>query len=198
MSSSTIAIVVVLLVAGFFLGNMFAAKPRAHEVRTADFRLLARQMRLNPRLVARPEWLPRQTSNSHSLKPASTMIAQYSVIDDAWRLPLVRMSRDGFYQPANTATAKSDTAHEQAWQCAIGAEHLPAKMAEFIAQHIPKDVLRSIIGVQFKANSVIIYWHDERYQSDKGVQPLDKGRAQADLNALYDGLVVLATKFIRQ
>lgn len=161
----SLPLIVVLVVAGFLLGNMFAAKPKAHEVRTSDFRLLARRLGFNPKFVSRPDWLPAapQTgvrANNHAVK--NQMVTAYAVINDEWRLPLVRLSvADGVWQ-------------------AIDGDCMLAG----VPIDLPKDIKNHVVGLQAKANSVIVYWHDGRYQSWQGTKKLDKKLAEQDLATL--------------
>ena len=161
----SLPLIVVLVVAGFLLGNMFAAKPKAHEVRTSDFRLLARRLGFNPKFVSCPDWLPAaaQTgvrANNHSLK--NQMVTAYAVINDEWRLPLVRLA-----------------ATDGTWQTIDGGHALDGASIG-----LPKDIGDHVAGLQAKANSVIIYWQDGRYQSWQGTKKLDKSLAEQELTAL--------------
>lgn len=166
---SYLPIFVVLGVAGFLLGNMFALKPKAHEVRSADFRLLARQFGFNPKLIARPAWLPAkvQRQNHHAAK--TDLVAVYGVVNDDWRLPMGQM-----------------ICQEGVWQVNDVATDLHSVM-----EQLPQSVASHAIGLQFKANSVVLYWQDARYQSDRGVQKLDQNVAKADLSALKQALLAV-------
>lgn len=158
-------IIVVLCVAGFFLGNMFAAKPKAHEVRTADFRLLARKFGFNPKLITKPDWLPAKKQDASHHAVLRDFVATYAVICDDWRLPLSRfVMMDGIWQA------------------------LDMIQVQFDADSLPKEVADNAIGLQFKANSVVLYWQDSRYQASQGVHKLDKNRAEQDLQALKQAL----------
>lgn len=175
----SLPLIVVLVVAGFLLGNMFAAKPKAHEVRTSDFRLLARQLGFNPKFVSRPDWLPAvvQTgvrANNHAVK--NQMVTAYAVINDEWRLPLVRLA-------ATDAT----------WQTIEGSHALHGALID-----LPKDISDHVVGLQAKANSVIIYWHDGRYQSWQGTKKLDKPLAKQELTALQAQLTAWGDEMNRK
>lgn len=162
-------IIVVLGVAGFLLGNVFALKPKAHEVRSADFRLLARQFGFNPKLVARPDWLPAkaQRHNHHATK--TDLVAVYGVVNDDWRLPMGRL----IYQE-NVWRAVDDTAVDLS-----------------VLDCLPTPISVHAVGLQYKANSVVLYWLDVRYQGDRGVQKLDQTLAKADLSALQQALMAI-------
>ncbi|MDO4440884.1 MAG: hypothetical protein Q4B81_01720 [Moraxella sp.] len=160
-------LIVVLGVAGFLLGNMFALKPKANEVRVADFRLLARKHGFNPKLIPRPSWLPAKTNQHNHHAPKNDFVASYGVICDEWRLPLLRLVvKDGVWCVADADSKPADTAIK-----------LPDEMANYA------------LGLQAKANSIVLYWQDVRYQSSKGMQKLDADAAQADLQALKQALM---------
>lgn len=167
---SYLPILVVLGAAGFLLGNMFALKPKAHEVRSADFRLLARQSGFNPKLIARPAWLPAkiQRQNHHAAK--TDLVAVYGVVNDDWRLPMGQMiCQEGVWQVNDDVAAS----------------------LHFVMERLPRSIASHAIGLQFKANSVVLYWLDARYQGDRGVQKLDQDVAKADLLALKQVLLAV-------
>lgn len=151
--------IVVVVVLGFFLGNIFAAKPRAHDVLVADFRLLARRFGFNPKFISPPSWLP-----SHK---TDKLITMYAIVHDKWRLPLMRF-----------------VAIDDAWQALDGEAVLAGVKID-----LPDDIKNHAIGLQAKANSVIFYWQDERYQSHQGLVKLNQSLAEQDLTALKNSLM---------
>ncbi|WP_323842083.1 MULTISPECIES: hypothetical protein [unclassified Moraxella] len=160
-------IIVALGILGFLLGNIFALKPKAYEVRTADFRLLARQFGINPKLITRPNWLPAkpQKQNHHTAK--TDFVAMYAMVRDDWRLPMVRFVRvDGVWQGADDELAT-------------------------LIENMPKTITDHAVGLQFKANSVALYWADAHYQSSQGMHQLDINTAKMDLQKLCQALNVL-------
>lgn len=166
----SLPLIVVLVVAGFLLGNIFAAKPREREVRTSDFRTLARRLGFNPKLIRCPDWLfgtvqEEGCTNSHAVK--HELVTVYAVICDEWRLPLVRLIvADGVWQ-------------------VINGDHVLDGMS--IAP--PKNIKDHVLALQAKANSVMLYWYDGRYQSWQGAKKLDKTLAEQDLIALQVQLI---------
>lgn len=118
-----IAGVILLLV-----GNLMAAKPKIHETRLDKLRTLARQHQLYPKLIPSPEWL----------KSSTPMIAQYSKINDEWRLPALKF-----------------VLKEHGWQALDDTHHvLPIHCNELESY---------ICAISMKANSISIFWHDETY-----------------------------------
>lgn len=174
MDSSILPMVVVIVVAGFLLGNMFAAKPKNQELKVADFRLLARKFALHPKLVAIPDWLsdtdkstPKPSPFAET-RPAQALMAQYSMICDDWRLPLARfVIKDGV------------------WRMLDGQGN--ACVLDGVSVDLPDGILPYVQGLQIKANSVMIFWQDRHYQSDSR-HKLDSQRACDDLTALQASL----------
>lgn len=157
LSGNTLSIVVVLIVAGFLIGNFMGAKPKAREVRTADLRLLARKIRLYPKLVQSPDWLP-QTAK---------MIPQYTLVVDEFSLPMAcYVAKDGVWQPISDDLPKK------------------AQALSGLAIDLPPDIQKLLLGLQIKANSVIVYWQDDQYQQRKDAQKLNETQAMQDLTAL--------------
>lgn len=160
LSGNTLSIVVVLIVAGFLIGNFMGAKPKAREVRTADLRLLARKIRLYPKLVQSPDWLP-QTAK---------MTPQYTLVVDEFSLPMAcYVAKDGVWQAVGDLPKKAQVLAGQPLE-------LPAMVGELV------------LGLQIKANSVMIFWKDDQYQQRKDAQKLDEQQALQDLNALKSAM----------
>lgn len=137
----TIGMLVVIVAIFFVIGNIMSLKPKISEVRVGEMRLFARKMDLNPKLVATPDWLSKQESLVDvKTNRDQTMMAQYAVIDDEWRLPARRLLWTG-----------------QHWQAAdddLFTHALPVP---------PTSFLPYLRGLSIKANCVILYWQDERY-----------------------------------
>lgn len=132
MSISTLVVVAVIL---FVIGNIMGLKPKASEVRVGDMRLFARKLDLNPKLVPIPDWLV-------GVADKGGMIAQYTLINDEWRLP-----------------ARYLLWIDGAWQGDTVLDILPPKFCESY-----------IKGVMLKANCVTIYWQDEPYAKSFSVR----------------------------
>ncbi|WII95490.1 hypothetical protein LU276_01155 [Moraxella haemolytica] len=163
-------LIVVLGVAGFLLGNIFALKPKAGEVRVADFRLLARTYGFNPKLIPRPDWLPTRVQQHSHHAPKNDLVVSYGVVCDEWRLSFVRLIvKDGKW-------------------CVVDADKgILYDKADGVT--LPVEIMSHALGLQVKANSVVLYWQDVHYQSSRGVQKLDKKLAQADLQTLKQALL---------
>lgn len=120
---------IVLAVVLFAVGNLMAVKPSIYEARLDKLRSLARRQALNPKLVPTPTWL-----SSHDGKTA--MIAQYSKINDAWRLPAL-----SFLQTP------------EGWQ----------SLDKPNSQNPPPPPNAHICAIMLKSNSVSVFWHDEQF-----------------------------------
>ncbi|MFL1732004.1 hypothetical protein [Moraxella oculi] len=163
-------IIVVLGVIGFFLGNIFALKPKAHEMRSADFRLLARQFGFNPKLTVRPDWLPArpQRQNHHVAK--IDLVAMYGIINDEWRMTQYRLVRQ-----------------DGRWQMIGGAL---SDECQSIINQLPKSIANHALAIKLKANNAALYWSDVRYQEHEKHQ-LNTDAAKEDLQALHQVLTKL-------
>ena len=153
---------VVLLVVVFVIGNVMALKPKASEVRLGQMRLFARQIGLVPKLIPTPEFL--KTPN------APKMMASYTLIDDAWRLPLGEfLAKDGYWQNFGTSSPNMSS------------------------QSIDNVLSLYFYGLTTKSNSISLYWHDDAYvKSHKVRDDTVSTKIQTDLNALKDYLSHLA------
>lgn len=143
---------VVLAVVLFVLGNLMGAKPKAHETRLGQLRTLARQHQLHPKLISIPAWLG-----------SNTMIAQYTKVNDQWRLPLTRLKvQDGMWQLV-------DGSHHHLVGTSVNFGNLSPYMQ----------------GLLIKANCVSIFWHDETYIQQFGARDtLAAQKIQHDIESL--------------
>ncbi len=188
LSSSSIAILVVLGVVGFFVGNFMAARPRAQESRVADFRLMARKMGIYPKLITRPEWL---SDTLKALRPPKAdpyartdasvpMIAQYTVMMDELKLPLAHYR-----------------AIDDRWQLLDQQIHTP-KMQRQVSKidgaaiDLPASIASYALGLSIKANHISLYWLDDSYQHSHKAYKLDNQQAEADLSHLKQQLMAWA------
>lgn len=146
---------VVLAVILFVIGNLMGAKPNIHEMRLSELRLLARQRHLYPKLIATPKWLGDGT------------IAQYTKVDDTWRLPLVQLKVvDG------------------TWQLIGGKSCLLESQPVILGNLSPY-----ICGLAMQSNSISIFWHDELYVRQFLVRDKEAmSKIQSDIQALEEYL----------
>lgn len=121
---------VVLVVVAFVIGNVMALKPKASDVRLGQMRLFARKIGLNPKFSPTPAFIATPTT--------AKMMANYTLIDDAWRLPLAEL------------TVKDGKWHSD----------MPHPLSE---QSIDHPLAQYFQGLSIKANSICLYWHDEAY-----------------------------------
>lgn len=112
----SIELIIIVVVIALAVGNFIGAKPKPHETRLGDLRLLARKLGLHPKF-ANPDWLETQKG-----------LIQYTLINDDWRLAMVCFTaKDGIWQ--------SSTPHPLSGQ----AITLPAQ----IAPHVKGMMLKS-------------------------------------------------------
>ncbi|WP_066800347.1 hypothetical protein [Moraxella oblonga] len=111
-----IELIVIVVVVALAVGNFIGAKPRPHETRLGDFRLLARKLGLYPKFTS-PDWLEPQKS-----------LIQYTLINDDWRLAMT-------YFRAKDDVWQSDIPHPLSGQ----AITLPAQ----ILPHVKGMMLKS-------------------------------------------------------
>ncbi|WP_114800408.1 hypothetical protein U0021_03790 [Moraxella canis] len=187
LSSGSIAVIVVLVVAGFLVGNFMAARPNANEVRVADFRLMARSLGIFPKLIACPAWLK---DRYDALKPAKKdvyaragsipLIAQYTVIIEDLRLPMAQ-----YHVVADR------------WQLITQQFYTPKMLTQVRRLdeqpiHLPDHIKTQVLGLSVKANHISLYWLDDKYQHSHKAYKLDKAKAQADLNDIKTQLTAWA------
>lgn len=183
LSNTAIAIIVVLVVAGFLLGNFMAARPSPAAVRVADFRLMARSYQIFPKLIACPDWLVAQKNlispvpADRHLSEATAKIAQYTLTAHELALPMVQ------YQ-----------AVAGVWRL-VEQDFYTAKMRQQAARLdgvpilLPDAIASRTLGLSMKANAVALYWFDDKYQHSHKAYKLDKNQAAADLADMYKALI---------
>lgn len=188
LSSGAIATLVVLGVAGFFVGNFMAARPKAQESRVADFRLMARRLGIYPKLIACPSWLAERLAGLRPVKTdpyarersSAPMIAQYGLMMDEVALPLAQYQAiDGRWRLI-----------EQ--QIHTPKQHRQSSRLDGMAIDLPAAIAAQTLGLTLKANHVALYWLDDSYQHSHKAYKLDEVQAQADLSALKAQLTAWA------
>ncbi|MDO4896390.1 MAG: hypothetical protein Q3971_03410 [Moraxella sp.] len=128
---------VVLVVVAFVIGNVMALKPKVSDVRLGQMRLFARKIGLNPKLSPTPTFI--------ATPATAKMMANYTLINDAWRLPLAELTiKDGKWH--------SDTPHP------LSGQAIDHQLSPYFQ------------GLSTKANSICLYWHDEAYVKSFGVR----------------------------
>ena len=161
---------VVCAVVLFVIGNVMALKPPIHETRLTTLRLHARQLGLMPKLVATPDWLkPHLPKQPNPPK----MLACYTLVNDAWQLPL------------GTFVAK-----DALWQCTPDTKDShPLRDTALDTTLAPY-----LVGLSSKANSVSVFFYDERYVKSFAIR--DKSADSAitqSLDELHEYLTALAS-----
>lgn len=160
---------VVCAVVLFVVGNVMALKPPIHETRLTTLRLHARQLGLMPKLVATPDWL-----NTHLLQKPNPpkMLACYTLVNDAWQLPLgTFVANDALWQ----GTPDTKNSHP------LASAPLDTVLAPYL------------VGLSSKANSVSVFFYDERYVKSFAIRDktADSTITQS-LDELYEYLTALA------
>lgn len=130
----SIGVWVAIIAICFVVGNVMGLKPKISEMRIGEMRLFARKIDLNPKLVPIPNWLAVTVGKSG-------MIAQYTLINDEWRLP----------------------ANQVAWTDGVW-------QGDFTVISPPLFCVPYLRGLSMKANSITLYWHDESYVKGFAVQ----------------------------
>lgn len=164
MSLGALVVAIAIL---FVIGNVMGLKPKAGEVRIGEMRLLARKLALNPKLVAMPDWIMDVRQNKGLGK--NGMIAQYTLINDDWRLPAQRFlwSEDVWrHMEDNTVLASVKNA-------------------------IPPHLCAHMKALTIKANSVSLYWYDEPYVKGFAIRDRD---AMTKMTRDLDGLKAFLTE----
>lgn len=176
--------ITVMLILAFVLimavGNIVAAKPKPEEVWLDEIRMAARLKQLHPKLIVRPDWLPKVVAKI-SQDPYATpkgrgMVAQYGLVSDEWRLP------QAYFLPTD----------EQCWQKLSHQDKHDERQAA-IKFNQKSERLQGVAitlgqltpfvkGLTIKANSIVIMIDDEKFA--KGCKNLDK---QA-INKIFDEL----------
>lgn len=193
LSSGAIATLVVLGVAGFAIGNFMGARPKAYETRVADFRLMARQFGIYPKLVACPTWLTARydtmrTAKSSdaslpSAKKTTPMIAQYSLVMDELSLPMAQyLAHDGLWQLMDIGVVNTQKGERQ------------VRVLDGTPIELPDGIGGRVLGLSIKANAIALYWLDDKYQFSHKAHKLDKAQATADLTAMQASLQAWAMR----
>lgn len=137
----SVGIWVVLAVVVFVIGNVMALKPKTGEVRLGQMRLFARQIGLVPKLLPTPAFLKTPTTPK--------MMAGYTLINDAWRLPFREfVAKDGY------------------WHSVSLSSHPPSPSIDHV-------LAPYFYGLSIKSNSITLYWHDDAYINSHKVRDDD-------------------------
>lgn len=155
MTNDTIGVFVLIGIAIFMVGNFMGAKPKPSTLKIENLRLASRGANLSPKIIATPFWL---IANFRQLKPLelkqksqAQTITQYTLIDDTLQLP------QSCYRVQNKQWCWVDI--DDSTGVAGFLDGKPVSLG---------DITPFVVGLAFKANSVILLWHDEKfaYQSD--------------------------------
>lgn len=121
----------------FVLGGIMALKPSARDSQLDNLRMLARQVGLQPKLVACPSWITGKNGEK-----GKGMIAQYGlIIENAKMLPCDYQVIDGEWRPM----AENFSAN-------FALDKKPVMFDEKINP--------TVKGLSCKANFICLYWHE--------------------------------------
>ncbi len=159
---------VALLILAFALimavGNIVAVKPKPEEVWLDDIRMTARLKQLHPRLVVRPDWLPKVavkiSQDPYATPKGKGMVAQYGLVNDDWRLP------QAYFLPSDEHWQKSsDKSNDKPQSDSRNATiKLNQKSERLHGVAITLGQLTPFVqGLAIKANSIAIILDDEKF-----------------------------------
>lgn len=173
---------IVLLVLVVAVGNFMSARPSANELWLDKVRMTARTMGLNPKLVPYPNWLPPKntTSDSPYVHKTQGMIAQYGVLDDHWRLPQANFLAIAGKWQRQTVASCDERMHRQKLSRKADRLHDVSMELPMLADFV--------VGLSMQANSVLIFWDDDKYAQACGRQNQDEMLIKAQLQNLAERL----------
>lgn len=170
MGDINIGVLIVVGIAVFVVGNFMGAKPKPSELKIENLRLAARMANLSPKIIATPFWLIAnfRILPKLELKKRSQMttVTQYTVIDDSLKLPQSCYKvQDGKWVWVNIDDKIPDD------KVPLTHKKLDGQAVDFglqLAQITP-----FVVGLAFKANSVTLLWHDDKFAKRSAIIDID-------------------------
>lgn len=164
----------------FVVGSIMALKPSGVEQRLDKLRIGARQVGLNPKLVACPNWLKGRNDEL-----GKGMVGQYGLLIDGVTLPHSRYQNiDGQWRVLidNTLTGNHD--NHQTTKNTIDYQQL--FVLDKTGIDLPDVITKHSKGLETKANHIVLYWQDDAY-----VKPISNPTYHA--NAIESDMLAIKT-----
>lgn len=179
----------------FALGTIMALKPSAVDMRLDKLRMTARRLELNPKFIACPDWI-RGRNNEFG----QGMIGQYSLIMDDMKFPEThyqvvdgKLQLDGSQGQGSDLNTQSSS--EKEGPHSISKQRL-AQRLEGEPLTLPPSMAPLVKGVYLKANSLVVFWHDNRYVQPATNPNFNIQQIEPELMALKSTMQTWAQKLV--
>lgn len=179
----------------FALGTIMALKPSAVDMRLDKLRMTARRLELNPKFIACPDWI-RGRNNEFG----QGMIGQYSLIMDDMKFPEThyqvvdgKLQLDGSQGQGSDLNTQSSS--EKEGSHSVSKQRL-AQRLEGEPLTLPPSMAPLVKGVYLKANSLVVFWHDNRYVQPATNPNFNIQQIEPELMALKSTMQTWAKKLV--
>lgn len=179
----------------FALGTIMALKPSAVDMRLDKLRMIARRLELNPKFIACPDWI-RGRNNEFG----QGMIGQYSLIMDDMKFPEThyqvvdgKLQLDGSQGQGSDLNTQSSS--EKEGSHSVSKQRL-AQRLEGEPLTLPPSMAPLVKGVYLKANSLVVFWHDNRYVQPATNPNFNIQQIEPELMALKSTMQTWAQKLV--
>lgn len=179
----------------FALGTIMALKPSAVDMRLDKLRMTARRLELNPKFIACPDWI-RGRNNEFG----QGMIGQYSLIMDDMKFPEThyqivdgKLQLDGSQGQGSDLNTQSSS--EKEGSHSVSKQRL-AQRLEGEPLTLPPSMAPLVKGVYLKANSLVVFWHDNRYVQPATNPNFNIQQIEPELMALKSTMQAWAQKLV--
>lgn len=179
----------------FALGTIMALKPSAVDMRLDKLRMTARRLELNPKFIACPDWI-RGRNNEFG----QGMIGQYSLIMDDMKFPEThyhvvdgKLQLDGSQGQGSDLNTQSSSEKEGSH---TASKQRLAQRLEGEPLTLPPSMAPLVKGVYLKANSLVVFWHDNRYVQPATNPNFNIQQIEPELLALKSTMQTWAQKLV--
>lgn len=179
----------------FALGTIMALKPSAVDMRLDKLRMTGRRLELNPKFIACPDWI-RGRNNEFG----QGMIGQYSLIMDDMKFPEThyqvvdgKLQLDGSQGQGSDLNTQSSS--EKEGSHSVSKQRL-AQRLEGEPLTLPPSMAPLVKGVYLKANSLVVFWHDNRYVQPATNPNFNIQQIEPELMALKSTMQTWAQKLV--
>lgn len=179
----------------FALGTIMALKPSAVDMRLDKLRMTARRLELNPKFIACPDWI-RGRNNEFG----QGMIGQYSLIMDDMKFPEThyqvvdgKLQLDGSQGQGSDLNTQSSSEKEGSHSA---SKKRLAQRLEGEPLTLPPSMAPLVKGVYLKANSLVVFWHDNRYVQPATNPNFNIQQIEPELMALKSTMQAWAQKLV--